>query len=100
MKTLLFPENSDPKNLYSLGRNGIMFTKGVEISDLVDRVRITPINTKGDSGRCFISLPADKGYLLQVSQEIARLANSLEQADHRTLAAALQGTIDEVTKRP
>ncbi len=46
----------------SLGRNGTMRTKGVDMYQTVfmdNAVRIYPINSKGNMGRCSICIPAE-----------------------------------------
>jgi len=44
----------------SMGRNGTMQTTGLEIMSMEHRgaIRLTPINSKGLAGNCFIEVPA------------------------------------------
>jgi hypothetical protein len=48
------------KNYYFLGRNGVFKQSGIEIFDLGDVIEIAPITSKNETGRCWISIPANQ----------------------------------------
>jgi len=49
-------------NLFFLGRNGMYKMRGINICtyDYYNRVDFIPITSKGDLGRCWLSMPVDK----------------------------------------
>ena len=77
---ILFPSQVDPKELLSTGRNGAMYTQGLAIYELGERVQLVPINTHNQLGRCSISIPLDPDYLLKVAAELTRIANVVVHA--------------------
>lgn len=52
-------ENFD-RGSYSLGKNGYMITTGVEIFESTDVIEVSPINSKGKVGICYIQIPKNK----------------------------------------
>ena len=71
MNSIAF-KSIDPKQYPSLGRNGNMQTIGIVIEDWdKDRIAIVPVNTKGVSETCFISMP---------KSEIDNLIKALKKA--------------------
>jgi len=61
----------------SLGRNGEMQTSGVIIQQVGSEVWVQPMTSKGDAGRCTVSLPADANTLREMAAVMLMTAEEL-----------------------
>ena len=52
--------NFNNKDIYAKGRNGRMKCVGIDLFDNLGVLEISPINSRGIIGNCFIQLPMDK----------------------------------------
>lgn len=72
---ILFPEQYDPKDFCSLGRNGCMYTSGVNLISGMNSLYIEPINSKGSIGQGNVHVPKDREFLLSLASALTRAAN-------------------------
>jgi len=61
-----------------LGRNGAYRSQGIEVSENVSTLVMTPITTRGRLARCWIELPRDPDALLGVANALYELAVAIQ----------------------
>src|SRR5690606_1838951 len=64
-ETMYFaPDAANMSELHSLGRNGLMKTIGIEVDFAHPSIlMVSPINSRGDVGRCEIRIPKDRAHI-------------------------------------